>query len=264
MPQTPNGHSREPDHSNANDDAPPTQVPLGSIFDDDTPRSRQMPPSRSPFARFANDDPSVPSNTNTRWTVDETEEPVDPDRPIEDEPPAETIHVRTAAPAPERPRPATPPSAFAGVSDTPVFPPTKMHAVAGPVAADRHGLSGAVSRLTASSQAAGGAGFTVLGALLAPGERVDHVVVGTSLGMPTVAALTATRVIVISEQRWVPEVEVFQVDNNLTVHGRHANDQASLTFGDHERLVTVDQIIEVPIAVELATILRSRISGTEF
>ena len=54
----------------------------------------------------------------------------------------------------------------------------------------------------------------------------------------------------------MPDVEIFELAARPTVHGREANDQASLTFGDHERLITVDQITDIDAAVALAAATR--------
>jgi len=122
--------------------------------------------------------------------------------------------------------------------------------------ADPYGLAAAVRRLAPRSQEYGKVPFSIAGALLGPGERVLGAVAGTSLGMATVVIVTDDRAIVVSDRRYVPDVEIFELAARPTVHGREANDQASLTFGDHERLITVDQITDIDAAVALATAAR--------
>lgn len=132
----------------------------------------------------------------------------------------------------------------------------ELGAVAG-VVADRHGLSAAVARLGSTSQVEAGVPFSIAGALLDPSERVRVAAYGSSLGMPTVVVLTDRRILVVSDRRYLPDVEVFTLGADLTIHGRHANGFASLTFGDRDRLVTVDRIPDVAVAVDLATAARN-------
>ena len=80
----------------------------------------------------------------------------------------------------------------------------------------------------------------------------------------TVIVVTETRALIVSDRRYVPEVEIFELGAGLTIHGRHANEQASLTFTDGERLITVDQIVDVGLAVELANTARNRTVGGDF
>jgi hypothetical protein len=153
------------------------------------------------------------------------------------------------AAAPSAPAPAPP--QFAS-SSTPPSPP------------DAHGLAASVARLSAGAQAAGHVPFSIAGALLGPHERVLATVAGSSLGMPTVVVVTESRALVVSDRSYVPDVEVFQLGPSLTIHGRHANGLASLSFGDGERLVTVDQIVDVGLAVELANTARNHTASAEF
>lgn len=156
------------------------------------------------------------------------------------------------------PETATPRPAPASVGDEPfddLFADDAAGAVPG-VVADRHGLAHAVARLGAESQIDAGVPFSIAGALLEAGEVVRSAASGSSLGMATVVVLTDRRVLVVSDRRYKPDVEVFPLGPGLTVHGRHANGLASLTFGDHDRLVTVDRISDVAVAVELATAAR--------
>ena len=139
-----------------------------------------------------------------------------------------------------------------------------MLAFGGPTQADTHGLAASVARLSLGSQQNGLVPFSIAGALLGPQEHVVAAVAGTSLGMPTVIVVTETRALIVSDRRYVPEVEIFELGAGLTIHGRHANEQASLTFTDSERLITVDQIVDVGLAVELANTARNRTVGGDF
>jgi len=106
--------------------------------------------------------------------------------------------------------------------------------------------------------------FSIAGALLGPDEKVLGTVAGSSLGMPTVVVVTESRALVVSDRRYVPDIEIFELGARLSVHGRHANEQASLTFADADRLITIDQIPDVGLAVELANTARTRTGSGEF
>lgn len=176
-------------------------------------------------------------------------------------PPAFVRTVTAAAPTAANvptPPPAGPlagdtaPSTADGNAAAPPLPPS---------AHDTHGLAASVSRLSPAAQIHGRVPFSIAGALLAEHEVVMTAVAGSSLGMPTVVLATDRRVLVVSDHGYVPEVEAFALGSSLGVHGRHANDQASLTFTQGDRLITVDQIVDVGIAVELANTVRHRGPG---
>jgi hypothetical protein len=71
-------------------------------------------------------------------------------------------------------------------------------------------------------------------------------------------------VLIVSERRWKPVVEVFPLQTGLTIFGRHVDNQASVTFQVADRVVTLDQVADVAVAVELATTARARSTGTGF
>jgi hypothetical protein len=124
--------------------------------------------------------------------------------------------------------------------------------------ADPQGVSAAISRLAPSSQQNGAAGFMVAAALLGPDERVLVAVQGWSRGMPAVAMLTTMRAIIVCERQWKPVVESFPLRPSLAVFGRHLDGRASMTFQDTDRGVTLDQIADVALAVELADATRAQ------
>lgn len=178
---------------------------------------------------------------------------------VEETPPAYVPY--TPPPTPPAPPPEwdrAPTDAGAGFVGTPA-----SSAVV-PSGSDEHGLAPAIGRLTVVSQQRGAVALTVLGALLTDNEMVGVVVVGTSLGLPTAVALTTTRLLIVSERRWKPAIDQFVLRPGLQIHGRHIDDTAALTIQDGDRLVTIDQIIDVAAAVELATATRARASGSGF
>jgi hypothetical protein len=175
-------------------------------------------------------------------------------------------------------RPGVTPPAFTnpeGQSQRGSFAPPQVApaAAAAPAAApasapvvepDEHGLAAAIARLATASQQHGSLAFCICGALLGSDEVVLGAVAGSSLGMATVAVVTPRRVLVVSDRRYVPDVEQFMLGPGLIVHGRAANGQASLTFADDERLVSIDQIADVSVAVEVANAARNPGTSHEF
>lgn len=236
----------------------PTWQSLGSIFDG-RPDPAADAAARSPFGQFSAEPPSMP-NEGAAFS--------DPPAAAYIPPSASPMFSATASTN------GNPPSngsrngngnstpnghgATNGDSAGHVPNPPNPPVADGPVLSDRHGLSSAITRLGASSRANGATAFSIAGALLAPDERVHSVVAGTSLGMPTVVVVAGQRVLVVSERHYVPDIEIFRVGAPLVVHGRHANEQASLTFADGERLITVDQIHDVACAVELTGFINDR------
>lgn len=171
--------------------------------------------------------------------------------------PAESVDPTTASPFGQHASQPTVSFTSGGTDDVDAeLPGSEIGAVPG-VVADRHGLAAAIARLGSTSQVEAGIPFSIAGALLEPAERVRVAVCGSSLGMATAVVLTDHRVLVVSDRRYLPEVEAFSLGGGLVIHGRHANGFASLTFGEHDRLVTVDRIPDVAVAVDLATAARN-------
>ncbi|MCB1283891.1 MAG: FtsX-like permease family protein, partial [Microthrixaceae bacterium] len=128
-----------------------------------------------------------------------------------------------------------------------------------PLHDDAHGMAGAVRRLRGESRIAGSVPFAVTGALLEPGEIVEGVLIGRTLGMVTAFVVTRQRVLVVSERGYTPDVEHFELSPRLQLVGRHANGLASITVIDGTQVATVDQIPDVDLAIEIVETLRARL-----
>ena len=98
--------------------------------------------------------------------------------------------------------------------------------------------------------------LSVCGALLDEDEVVLGVVTGQMLGRPAAVVVTEERVLVVNDRRWQPVVDIFPIDGDLVVRGRHDRQVAALSFADPSRVSMVDGIGEVAIAVELAEHIR--------
>jgi putative ABC transport system permease protein len=243
-------------------------TPLGSIFDDENTAQR------SPFGRHANQDEGYEPD----WGIDEQ-------RPST-APPSPPVQPNYPVPPPSYPPQAPPPHnpyaspAYGGPANSPYYatptaPPIDPFAQAGvgvpnagpgsmPITNDQQGLAASISKLSPNAQHLGNVAFCVVGGIIANDEVVLTAIQGWSLGMPTVAVLTNARVLIVSERRWKPVVEVFPLRPGLTIFGRHVDHQASVTFQEADRVITLDQVADVAIAVELATTARARSTGTGF
>lgn len=159
-------------------------------------------------------------------------------------PPAAWNQAPYQPPAPAAPPPGTVPVPANG--GAPIATP------------DVHGVAAAMSRLAPRSHQLGVIPVTIAGGLLGADEVAVSIVVGLNGGIPAAVVLTSGRVIIVTDRRWVPDVEVFYLRAGLAVQGRHLGDTASLSIGEGQRGVTVDDIADVAVAVEMATMVRSR------
>jgi len=131
-----------------------------------------------------------------------------------------------------------------------------------PVAVDDpHGFETAILRLHPQDRERAHVPLSVCGALLDDDEDVKGVVTGQMLGRPAAVVVTGERVLVVNDRRWQPVVDVFRIDAELVVRGRHDRHVAALSFADATRVSMVDGISEVLIAIELAGHIRD--AGTE-
>ena len=240
---------------------PASTAPSSSIFESRPSPSEAHDPLRSPFGQHAAEPapaPPVPTPVEDtpvlrRGTFSAGDAPTEPIEPADQQRAPQSV----TPPAFTRAVPPTPHGAQSAQRPT----PQGQHVSA---RSDSHGLAAAVTRLSPDSQQHGLVPFSIAGALLGPDEKVLATVAGSSLGMPTVVVVTESRALVVSDRRYVPDIEIFELGAKLSVHGRHANDQASLTFADADRLITIDQIPDVGLAVELANTARTRTGSGEF
>ena len=165
------------------------------------------------------------------------------------------------APAPSDPvaTPSAPPDdehadLWDQTSPTPRTPPVPAAATA----ADPHGLTGALERIDPDVVDRAAVPLAVVSVLLDPGEVVDAALVGEMLGHPAAVVVTARRAVVANGRRWSPVVDVFELDASVDVRGRHDGGVAAVTLMDADRIVTVDGISDVPLAMHFADLVRSR------
>jgi len=142
-------------------------------------------------------------------------------------------------------------------------PDAILHEVSGPAGPgvppleDPQGFDTAILRLHPQDRERAHVPLSVCGALLHEHEHVRGVVTGQMLGRPAAVVVTDERVLVVNDRRWQPVVDIFPIDGELVVRGRHDRHVAALSFADHSRVSMVDGIGEVDIAIELAEHIRN-------
>ena len=99
------------------------------------------------------------------------------------------------------------------------------------------------------------------GAVLKEGELVEAVVAGKYEGNPAVLALTDQALVLVDDRMWRPVSERFTLDAALQVQGWQDDRTASLTLVTGGRQLVVDQIVDRPLAIEMAQRIRYRIGG---
>lgn len=127
-----------------------------------------------------------------------------------------------------------------------------------PSSADPHGLTGALARISPEVVDRAAVPLAVVSVLLDDDEVVESAVVGEMLGHPAAVVVTARRAVVANGRRWSPVVDVFEVDASLDVRGRHDGGVAAITLMDRDRIVTVDGIADVALAMHFADRVRAR------
>ncbi|MEZ5183802.1 MAG: hypothetical protein R2702_18290 [Acidimicrobiales bacterium] len=125
-------------------------------------------------------------------------------------------------------------------------------------APDPNGLGVAVGRLGSSARKGSKVAIAIASALLDDGEMVEAAVAGKVEGNGAVLVLTDRRALLVDDREWRPYVERLTVDGGLTVQGWQDDRSASLTFQFAGRQVVLDQIVDRPLAVEMAQRIRHR------
>jgi len=123
---------------------------------------------------------------------------------------------------------------------------------------DPNGLGVGVARLGNSARKTAKVAVAVAGALLDDGELVEAVVAGKVEGNGAVLVLTDRRLLLADDRQWKPLTERFAVDASLQVQGWQDDRTASLTLVIGGRQLVLDQIVDRPLAVEMAQRIRYR------
>jgi hypothetical protein len=87
---------------------------------------------------------------------------------------------------------------------------------------------------------------------------VEVVVQGRFRGASGVVALAGSKVVLVNDRQWKPEVVILAVGPHLQVQGWQDDRSASLTFVFPEGHERIDGIFDRPLAIEFAQRLRDR------
>jgi hypothetical protein len=155
-------------------------------------------------------------------------------------PPAPPAPVEVSSPAP--------------MPDAPPEPP----APAGTV--DPSGLGPIVQRLSAAALRTGRVSLGILSMVLAPEEQVESLVGGRYQNQAGIAALTSSRILIVNEHEWVPDIREVPLTPDLVVQGWQDDRTASLIFVTEGQSVTFSFIIDRPLAQEMAQMVRARVA----
>jgi hypothetical protein len=126
---------------------------------------------------------------------------------------------------------------------------------------DPHGVGVAASRMGSSGRRNGRVALAVLASVLREGEVVTMVVQGRVRGEQGVVALVGSKVILVNERQWKPDIVVIGLDSKLLVHGWQDDRSATLTFVVDDRPEVVERISDRGLAIELAQRVRHQAAG---
>jgi hypothetical protein len=140
-------------------------------------------------------------------------------------------------------------------------PPPGYGPPPGPVIYDPHGVGVAASRLSGSARRNGKVALAVLASVLDEGEVVTMVVQGRVRGEPGVVALVGSKVVLVNERQWKPDVVVIDLDSKLRLHGWQDERSATVTFVVDDRPEVVERIGDRVLAIELAQRVRHLTAG---
>jgi hypothetical protein len=127
-----------------------------------------------------------------------------------------------------------------------------------PVANDPFGLGAAYARMGSGGRKAGKASTAAVGVLLREGEIVECVVQGQIYGANCIAALTSTRLLIVNDREFKPDVIDITLDANVTVQGWQDERTASLLIQQGPNSAQIERIGDRPLAMELAQRIRTR------
>lgn len=128
---------------------------------------------------------------------------------------------------------------------------------------DSPGFNSAIGRLSIQERDRAAIPLLIAGAMLSEGEEVLGLVAGQMLGRPAVIVLSSHRVLVINDRRWQPVVDVYALDPNLEVRGRHDRNVAAVGVSDGDALSMVDGIFDVQGAMNLVARMRAIIDDNQ-
>jgi hypothetical protein len=124
---------------------------------------------------------------------------------------------------------------------------------------DPHGLSAAALVIFPDDVERARAAFSVAGVVLAEGEVAVATTVGVINGHNGVVVLTPSRVVLVNDRAWSPDVVSIPITRSLTVQGWQDEQVAQLTF-EGEIVACIEQVRDKPSAFEMARLVREQVA----
>ncbi len=127
--------------------------------------------------------------------------------------------------------------------------------------ADPFGIEVAAARMSAGARRAGAVPLGILSTMLREGEVVESVVQGEYQHHPAVVMLTTRRVLIANERHWAPDLRLVPITPDVVVQGWQDDRRATLLFGAEGRGLVVSDIVDRPLARDLARRLRELVAS---
>jgi hypothetical protein len=126
---------------------------------------------------------------------------------------------------------------------------------------DPSGLGAALARLGSGGRKGAKASAHAAAILLQEGEIVECAVQGQLYGSNAVVLLTNSRLLLVNDREFRPDVVEFVVDAAVSVQGWQDDRAAALLIQRNELSAQVERIGDKPLAQEIAQRIRARASG---
>jgi hypothetical protein len=123
---------------------------------------------------------------------------------------------------------------------------------------DPHGLGVAAERMSGGARRHGRTAISVAAGHLADGERVELVLVGRYLGFDAAMVLTPSRLLIVNDRPWDPEITVIDDVGALEVSGWADRRAATLELVGPAGRHVIDRIADAELAESMAVAIRSR------
>jgi hypothetical protein len=130
-----------------------------------------------------------------------------------------------------------------------------------PVPFDPHGVGMAVNRLSSGARKAGKVALAVLTAVLESDDVAEIVVQGRIHGVPGVAALVGSKVVLVNERFWKPEVISLPLAGAVQAQGWQDDRTATVLIADGTQQEVIERIPDRLLAVEFAQRVRDRVAN---
>ncbi|MGH9212203.1 MAG: hypothetical protein ACRD2C_16200, partial [Acidimicrobiales bacterium] len=127
-----------------------------------------------------------------------------------------------------------------------------------PQFADPHAVGQAAARMGGGGRRVGKVPALILASILDPEDVVEIVVAGRLRGLNGVVALVGSKVVLVNDREWKPDVLVIPVGINLQVQGWQDDRYATLLFQDGEHQEVLERIPDRLLAIEFAQRARDR------